>query len=58
LRLPPTKAAAIQASPRLTALLDFSARLHPNNLVLPKPDMKTEATVAGICLQRFVSGPG
>jgi hypothetical protein len=52
------KAAAIQASPRLTALMDFRHAYIAHNLTLPEPDMKTEATVAGVCLRRFVSGPG
>jgi hypothetical protein len=34
LRLPPTKAAAIQASPRLTALMDFRHAYVANNLAL------------------------
>ena len=51
------KAAAIQASPRLTALMDFRHVYIAHNLTLPEPDMKTEATVAGVCLRRFVSGP-
>jgi len=52
------KAAAIQASPRLTALMDFRHAYIAHNLTLPEADMKTEATVAGVCLRRFVSGPG
>jgi hypothetical protein len=52
------KAAAIQASRRLTALMDFRHAFIAHNLTLPEPDMKTEATVADICLRRFVSGPG
>jgi len=35
LRLPPTKAAAIQASPRLTPLMDFRHAYIANNLTLP-----------------------
>jgi hypothetical protein len=50
--------AAIQASPRLTALMDFRDAYIAHNLMLPEPDMKTEATVAGVCLRRSVSGPG
>jgi hypothetical protein len=42
--------AAIQASPRLTALMDFRDAHIARNLMLPEPDMKTEATVAGVCL--------
>ena len=52
------KAAAIQASPRLTALMDFRHAYIAHNLTLPEADMKTEATVASVCLRRFVSGPG
>ena len=48
----------IQASPRLTALMDFRHAYIAHNLTLPEPDMKTEVTVAGVCLRRFVSGPG
>jgi hypothetical protein len=36
------KAAAIQASPRLTALMDFRHAYIAHNLTLPEPDMKTE----------------
>ena len=50
--------AAIQASPRLTALMDFRHVYIAHNLTLPEPDMKTEATVASVCLRRFVSGLG
>jgi hypothetical protein len=52
------KAAAIQASRRLTALMDFRHAYIAHNLTLPERDMKTEAIVADVCLRRFVSGPG
>jgi hypothetical protein len=52
------KAAGIQASPRLIALMDLRHAYTAHNLTLPEPDIETEATVAGVCLRRFVSGPG